>query len=303
MRKGSNKVNVGGLKGLQLYNYIFNEVSKVNKGQKSKKQISQDSKRKTASILYNKFKSSGKYNSRIIKSEIRTSLSGLPPKEVCNPLYLSRFQIQDIEYYQIDDHLRSILPDCLDVKLNAGSLGYTRIFNTRSYTYYTNGVKRIVENIRQHLESNRSGEAFFNGVVRLKRGRKNNGAGENYYVEFFLYINDVPFEDRDAEDVEYQLSEKRQRIKETISRDLAKRVSSLKQKKKRAKLEKERSRPASEKIVILRKEIKAKKAAIKKEQTRLKQLFLAGIISKSVFKKEQLSLDQRLLEIKNTFKS
>jgi hypothetical protein len=303
MKKGSRRVNVGKLKGLQLYNYIFKQVSDTNSRQKDKQQLGQDSKRKKASTVYNKFKKKGTYNAKEIKDDIKSSLSQLPPIEICNPLYLSGFQLQDIEYYQIDDHLRNILPDCLDVKINAGSLGYTRMFNTRSYTYYTKSVKRIVENIRENLGNSNSGEASFSGIIKLKTGRPNNGNAENYFVEFVLFIDDEPFEDKSIDSISFDLPKSEQKKKEGISRTLVKRVAALKQKKKRARIEKGKIRNDEDKKIILKKELNNKIAGVRREESKLKKLYLQGVIKKSVYNAELQSLEQRKAEIRNRFRT
>lgn len=294
---------VSKLKGLQLYNYIFKQVGEQNRKQKDKQQIGQETKRKKASILYNKFKRKGGFTAKSIVDDVRSSLSDLPPAEICNPLYLSAFQLIDIEYYQIDEHLRFVLPDCLDVKINAGSLGYTRVFNTRSYTYYTNSVKRIVENVRKSLSDNRSGEASFSGIVKLKKGKPNDGSADNYFVEFVLFINDKPFEKLQFDGVDYDLPKKEVRKKESISNTLAKRVASLKQKKKKERIEKGKIKNADEKQLILKRELNNKLAAVRREEQKIKKLFLQGVISKQVYKQEAKSLEVRKLEIRNRFKS
>jgi hypothetical protein len=303
MKKGSKRVLVSKLKGLQLYNYIFKQVGVQNRKQKDKQQIGQETKRKKASLLYNRFKKNEKYNAKIIIDDVKKSLSDLPPIEICNPLYLSAFQLLDIEYYQIDDHLRSVLPDCLDVKLNAGSLGYTRIFNTKGYTYYTKSIKRIVENIRDYVGNNDSGQALFSGIVKLKRGRPNDGSAENYFVEFILFLDDKPFENNDFSGVDYELPKSEKRKKEGISNTLAKRVSALKQKRKKQKIEKGKIKSSEEKQIILKKELNNKIASVRREEAKVKKLYLQGVISKSVYNEEIKSLEKRKLEIRNRFKT
>jgi hypothetical protein len=303
MKKGSKRVRVERLRGLALYNYIFKQVSETNKRLGDRQQLGQEGKRKKASIVYKKYKRQGKFTATEIREDIKKSLDGLPPIEICNPLYLSAFQLQDIEYYQIDDQLRNVLPDCLDVKINAGSLGYTKIFNTRNYNYYTNNVKRIVENIRQNLQENTSGQAIFNGVVRLRNGMPNDGSAESYYVEFFLYINDEAFEGREQSPVEYNIGKTEETKKQKIAKTLSKRVQSLKQRKRRERAKKGRVSGAKEKELILKRELNKKIAAVKREENKLKKLFLAGVITKAVYNAEMRSLELRREEIRNRYKS
>lgn len=297
MKKGSKKVRVERLRGLALYNYIFKWVSATNKRLADRQQLGLEGKRKKASLVYNKFKKQGSFTATEIRSDITKSLEGLPPIEICNPLYLSAFQLQDIEYYQIDEHLRNVLPDCLDVRINAGSLGYTRIFNTRNYNYYKNNVRRIVENIRRYLRENTSGQAVFNGVVRLKNGRKNDGNGNNYFVEFFLYIEDEPFEGRIETPVQFGLNKTESIKKDRIGGNLARRLSKLKQRKRSEKVKRGRVGSGAEREVILKKEYDKKISAVRREINKIKKLYLQGVITKKVYDAELKSLELRRQEI------
>jgi len=285
------------LRGLALYNYIFKQVSETNKRLGDRQQLGQEGKRKKASLVYNKFKKQGGFTATDIRDDITRALEGLPPVEICNPLYLSGFQLQDIEYYQIDEHLRNVLPDCLDVRLNAGSLGVTRIFNTRNYNYYNSKVRRIVENIRRYLKTNTSGQAVFNGVVRLKRGKKNDGDGNNYFVEFFLSIDNEPFEGRSAIPVEFGLNKAENTKKERIGNNLARRLSKMKQKKRSEKIKRGRVGSEAEREIILKKEYDSKISAVRREVNKIKKLYLQGVITKRVYDAELKSLDVRRQEI------
>jgi hypothetical protein len=83
--------------------------------------------------------------------------------------------------------LQRRLPDCIYVKVNAGSFGSTKIFNTRNYNYYFNGVQQITENIRKEVD-NASGSAFYSGRQMLRPKMKNDGKADSYYLDLVLYM-------------------------------------------------------------------------------------------------------------------
>ena len=58
-----------------------------------------------------------------------------------------------------------------------------------------------------------------------------------------------------------------------------------------------------QKQLILKRELNNKIAAVKREQQKIKRLYLQGVISKSVYNSETSSLEKRKFEIRNRFKS
>ena len=176
MPNKKKRVPVSDLKGIKLYNFLLKQLSEQNKKSKTKQKLSLAGKRKIVSEqLYPKFKAGLAVTQKDIKKEVGVLIRGLAPKEICNPLYLSEAYLAFIEYYEIDNHIRTVLPDCLDVRVNAGYLGKTQIFNTNNYGYYSSGVKKIIENIRKELDENKSGMAEFSGVVKVKPKKPNDG--------------------------------------------------------------------------------------------------------------------------------
>lgn len=128
--------------------------------------------------------------SRLTIKEINGHLDRIyrvQPTRICNPQLIPTDLYNRIPFYEIDIKLQRLFPDCIYVKITAGNFGQTRIFNLRNYTYQTSGVRKIVERIRRGLGSN-SGTAFFGGYLRLRPRMPNNGDGENYYIEFILFI-------------------------------------------------------------------------------------------------------------------
>jgi hypothetical protein len=279
-----NKVKVSELKGLKLYNFLVKELGESNKSLPNSQRIGIARRRKIVSEeLYPKFKAKPKVLLRDIRTDIRRVINSLPPKEICNPLYLSEAYLSFVEYYEIDNHIRTVLPDCLDVRVNAGSLGKTKIFNTKNYTYYGDGVRKIIENIREELAENKSGMAYFSGVVKVKGNRKNDGTPDNYYVEYVLYINDVP--EVNDESVDFDLPATEQKKVNQINDYLAGKFKTLqKEKRKRKRVAQKliHKKPSEQKKEI--------NQAIRGAINSLQQLLKQKVITKAEFERQKKSI-------------
>jgi len=286
MPSKKGRAPLSNLKGIKLYNFLLKQLSEQNKKSKTKQKLSIAGKRKIVSeTLYPKFKNASSLTKGEISKEIRGVIKGLAPKEICNPLYLSEAYLAFIEYYEIDNHIRTVLPDCLDVKVNAGYLGKTKIFNTNNYGYYSSGVRKIIENIRKELADNKSGMAEFSGVVKRKPNRPNDGKAENYYVEFILSINNQP--EGDFTPADYNLPKKEEKKVEKVREVLAERFNKLqkeKRKRKRVEKKKEEQKP----------EARKKKLAleIRNSINALRRLLKEKLITKEEFEKQKKSLMQ-----------
>jgi hypothetical protein len=278
------KVNLSTLKGIKLYNFLVKELGEANDKLPNQQKIGATKRRQLVStIIYPKFKAKDKLSIREIRTDIRRVVKTLPPKEICNPLYLSEAYLAFVEYYEIDNHIRTVLPDCLDVRVNAGSLGKTKVFNTRNYSYYGDGVRKITENIREDLAQNQSGMAYFSGVVKLKHNKKNDGNPDNYFVEYILYINDVP--EVNDESVNFDLPAKEQKKVDQINDYLAGKFKELqKEKRKRKRIAKKTApkKPAEEK--------KELNAAVRNAIKSLQELVKKKVITKAQFEKQKKSI-------------
>jgi hypothetical protein len=278
------KVNLSQLKGIKLYNFLVRELGDANAKLPNQQKIGATKRRQLVStIIYPKFKDKDKLSLREIRGDIRRVVKTLPPKEICNPLYLSEAYLAFVEYYEIDNHIRTVLPDCLDVRVNAGSLGKTKVFNTRNYSYYGDGVRKIIENIRQDLAQNQSGMAYFSGVVKLKHNKKNDGNPDNYFVEYILYINDVP--EVNDESVNFDLPAKEQKKVDQINDYLAGKFKELqKEKRKRKRIAKKTApkKPDEEK--------KELNAAVRNAIKSLQELVKKKVITKAQFEKQKKSI-------------
>jgi hypothetical protein len=286
MPSKKKRVPVSELKGIKLYNFLLKQLSEQNKKSKTKQKLSLAGKRKIVSEqLYPKFKGGLPISQKQIKKEVSGLIKGLAPKEICNPLYLSEAYLAFIEYYEIDNHIRTVLPDCLDVRVNAGYLGKTQIFNTNNYGYYSSGVRKIIENIRKELDENKSGMAEFSGVVKLKPKRPNDGKAENYFVEFVLSINNKAEADNTPAD--FTLPKKEEKKVEKVREVLAERFNKLlKEKRKRKR--------AAKKEAEQKPEARKKKLAqeLRNSINAIRRLYKAKLITKEEFEAQKKSLMQ-----------
>lgn len=279
MSKKRRAVKYSDLKGLKLYNFLLKRLGEENKKKPKLLQLGIRERRKVVSEqLYPPFKDV-KPSAGAINNLLKGVIKALPPNEACNPLYLSPAYLEAIEYYDIDNRLRNLLPDCVDVRVNAGSFGKTAIFNTRDYSYTASGVKRIVEKIRDALKSNFSGFASFSGIVKLKYNRPNDGVGINYFVDFILYLNDKTEVDDTPADV--KLEAKAEKKKDKVRDYLSDRFDKLEKQKRKSQRERKKKSP----------EEKNKKidAAI----NALRALLKAKLITKAEFNKRKKELEAK----------
>lgn len=279
-----NKVVVANLKGIRLYNFLLRRLGEENKKLPNQQRLGINRRRDIVSKdLYPKFKNKAKVLAREINSDLKRVVKSLPPKEICNPLYLSEAYLAFVEYYELDNHIRTVLPDCLDIKVNAGQYGKTKIFNTRNYNYNSDGVKKIIENVREDLAKNQSGMAYFNGVVKLKPKKKNDGTPDNYYVEYILYVNDQPEANDDP--IDFDLPQTEQKKVDKVQDYLADKFKTLqKEKRKRKRIAKkaEPKKPAEQKKEITQ--------AVRKALNSLKLLVKQGVITQQQFERQKKSI-------------
>jgi len=120
---------------------------------------------------------------------IQGQLSTIPPRDpnLCNLNYISPNQYTDINWFEVDEFLQKRVPDCIYVKISAGQFGETKIFNTRNYNYYNNGVQEITERLRRDI-GNKSGAAWYSGYQKLRPRMKNDGKADSYYLDMILFL-------------------------------------------------------------------------------------------------------------------
>jgi len=120
-----------------------------------------------------------------------------PKGDYINPLLIPLPLVSGISWFLIDDFLDTELRAELEaidpirglrVEINAGqAMGSTGIFNLKEYQYDANGVKNIVENVREFVENDSTPE--WNGQILVRKYAKDDGDADSYYLQLTLYIN------------------------------------------------------------------------------------------------------------------
>jgi hypothetical protein len=287
MPQKKKRVKVADLKGAKLYNFLLKTLGEDVKLNPKKQQLGITSRRRLVKeVLYPKFKD-GKVTITEIRKSIKSIIRGLPPAEICNPLFLKEVSLAAEDYYEIDNHIRTVLPDCVDVIVNAGQFGKTQMFNTANYSYYATGVRKIIENIREALDNN-SGVAQFYGVVKLKKKRPNDGKAENYYIEYLLYFNGET--ELDDTPVDYDIPKKYDKIQQEIDKGIFVVVKKQQKEKRKRKLAKKKARPDYKLTQYL--------ASLQLDKQSLKSKLEAGRITKEQYKKNLVEINKDIAKTK-----
>lgn len=287
MPQKKKRVKVADLKGAKLYNFLLKTLGEEVKNNPKKQQLGITSRRRLVKeVLFQKFKG-GKITITEIRKSIKSIIRGLPPAEICNPLFLKEVSLAAEDYYEIDNHIRTVLPDCVDVVVNAGQFGKTQMFNTANYSYYSTGVRKIIENIREALDNN-SGVAQFYGVVKLKKKRPNDGKAENYYIEYLLYFNGET--ELDDTPVDYDLPKKFDKIQQEIDKGIFVVVKKQQKEKRKRKLAKKKARPDYKLTQYL--------SSLQLDKQSLKSKLEAGRITKEQYKKNLIEINKDIAKTK-----
>ena len=175
-------------RGARLYNYLLSELTKSNDANPDVVKMTIEEKRKYVSEkLYPKYQKK-KLLVRGLRKELTTYVRKLPSVLFCNPLNLPPNEIRGIEYYDIYRHLQDYLLKCILVRVNAGAYGTTKIFNTKNLPKYQSEIIQIINNIRGDA-GNASGDAIFNGQVKVRPGRKDDQKADSYFIDYVLSVS------------------------------------------------------------------------------------------------------------------
>lgn len=242
--------------GLAVYNRILREFTKINKQLPEERQLSVADRRKIITeSIYPKYKGAAKskISAKTLKGQIIYQIQRLPPKETCDPNYIDPSVYRTIDAFAIDEFLQTVIPNCIYVKLQAGDLGETKIFNTRNYSYNRSGVKKIIENIREFAKEMTS-QLDWTGVQKLRPHKADDGTPENYYIEFVLNINGEPTGDMTP--VMRKPPKEKQKVKTKVTNIIQERISKIRTKKKKVGRAKKSVSKTAQQLSIIRKKIK-----------------------------------------------
>lgn len=287
------------------YNKVLKQLTKINEKLPEDQKLSIKERRRIVreeilpqldGIAYSRLRVKD-INGRLFKV-----LDKIPPKEICDINYLDLSNFAVVEWFSLDETISELVPDCIYVKVSAGSYGETRIFNTVNYDYNKRGVRDIVESIRQDAE-NSSGFYVFSALKKLRPRRLNDGTPENYYLDFVLYVNDIPL--GNTEEIEYKIPATRnnRKKKTKIKQAIEERIKNLKAKKdsrrraKKSVLKQEQKLKEASKKRLTDKNILMTIKEIDALEKKVKDLYKKGKISKTIYDKEMKLIDATLKRI------
>ena len=264
--------------GMETYSFWVRELKKINSESPEKLQLSIQRRRKIISDLYPKIKDK---KSKIDRDKIRAKFRGIVkrlPKEViaCNPNTIDKKYLNEIEFYSLDSYIKS-LPDCLNVRVDGGIYGSTKIFNTRSYNYNRSGTQQIVEEIRRSISS--YDEVYFQAIATLKDNKKADlTKANNYFLDLVLIDNG---------NLKAPSGKSKKTIQPKGTKLPTKKVNPKQEEKKKAV----KRKPLGKKNDGFKIENKAKKEQIlidyNKNLARFEKLYKMGAISKEVYISEK----------------
>jgi len=232
-------------KALQKYNHILKIFGNINRSLSDNRRLSAVEMRSIITSSIYPFYQNKPVKVREIQRKIMGILEQIPPKDICdvNLLPISSYAI--VDWFAIDEHIERIMPDCIYVRVNAGSYGHTSIFNTRNYAYHKSTVRDIIDNLRELAEDNSTLE--FVGMKKLKAGRPNDGTNENYFIDFILAINGRPIDQ--STPISYKVTSKEGKKQARRVQDImTQKMSKLKSEKKRISQAKKRTKENIEQL-------------------------------------------------------
>ncbi len=227
MAKKKKNINYG----VKNYQKILKEFTLINDKLPEEQQLSLEERRKyIKDVVFPKFKGEKRLvGVKRIKDEVLNVYGTILPKESSDINYIPPSAISDFAWFDVDEFIKEVLPKNIDIMLDAGKLGSTKIFNTSKYDYEKSGVKKIYEKIRDKVD-NKSG-GFFTGVKKLKKGKKNNGNPKNYYIQFVLVLDLNPVKKIDP--IIYSIPKSEKKKATTVKNAILNRLKQLGNKKKR----------------------------------------------------------------------
>jgi hypothetical protein len=153
------------------------------------------------------------------------------PKGSADINLISPSLFSDVMWFEMDDFIKEVLPKGIDIRVDADTIGKTKIFNTKDYDYNTSGLRKLLDKLRDEVKN--SSDASFTGVKKLKSGKKNDGTPSNYFIDFVLVINSTPT--KSITPVSFSIDKSKKRQATSVRNVILKRVKELGNKRKRKK--------------------------------------------------------------------
>jgi hypothetical protein len=187
-----------------------------------------------------------------IRELVRESLDN-KESNYYNPLFIPFAEYTGIMWTDLDDYLDVDLRAIVDnrplrVEINVGEYGSTGIFNLQDYQYEATQLNEIYDAIRVIIENDSQPE--YNGQVKVRKGKKDDGKADSYVLQFTLYVNGVQIpptesleESQGIEIPKETKEQRRERLKQIIARK--KELAAIRRKKQKEQAMRQRERPKS----------------------------------------------------------
>lgn len=154
--------------------------TELNKKLPKEEQLSLSQRRKILKSKAIKDLQGQKVTKKLLDQILNEQLKGY-----CNPFMIDPSFYSFVQWFEIDDRIRSF-PECVYVQVDASIIGLaTDIFNTKNYDYVDSGVQEIVEAIREEYDNGYEGVAF-DGTIQVRPNKKNDGFADSYFIQLVL---------------------------------------------------------------------------------------------------------------------
>ncbi len=284
-KKRAKPVKAKQPKSLYLYNKISHDLAEYNKSLRDADKIPYALRKKIAKDILAHFKGLPKRAAtyKAIREYIEQQLSEFD-SSICDPRTIDASKYALIPFYDLDAFMGE-LPDCVDVRVNAGQYGDTGIFNTADYNYAGSGCKAIVDTLEPFHHGSPPNCPQFEGKILVKPNRQDDNNKTSYYLEMQVIMNEgepAHLKGQGKEVAAKQISKK-----ERAERKLKEQAKKLAQEKIK---ELTKKTPKTKREIVFREEPKKEKVS-KREQADLlgkintyvknmQDLYKQGLISK-----------------------
>lgn len=263
--------------GLKRWNFIRSQISRLNR-QSGKKY-----KGVEINALVKDIQRDFYGLSTITEGEINTYLTNSVKGLVSNPLEIPFSDLKPAPYFSLDTRIRVSMPKGVNIVVNAGEYGITQ-FNTLDYNYtQKNGLKSIVEKIRDVVGNDspkglKSTGNFMGFVIPYEKpfNKENKYAPENYYIEFVLIWKGKPIK-QIKNFIPAKLTETRVVIpkKSKESKQILKNIKvkkQLKQETYKQKIEEKIQKEVQKRTFEIQEKLKLTENKLKKEEAKNRKL-------------------------------
>ena len=228
-----------------------------------------------------------------IKDEIIIRTADFEERICGNPFELNPQEFQLIDWWDVWNSI-SGLPNNIQIRVNAGEFGVTKIDQVAFFSYEQD-ISPIIEQIREYT-GNSSSDTYLEGVIKTRPDKDDDGSPCSYYIDYVLYVEGNPIDSTEGAetplDVEREEEiERAKRAKEADRKSRQEKIEKVKRAKKRkrpksvAEIEKKTPKKKTKKKKEKKKKRKFESRDRVAEMREAKQLFQDGFIDKETLQK------------------